>query len=196
MRFRIGPFVAEFGASEQRNVVDTRNSGGRESSVRLALLAESFDSALSFYVLVSEFMMSGADSSAIELQAWNVRRLSARLGFEEMNVRPEIFLPNAVVYSNLPRELVGKLLNHVWLACNIRILGLRGRSTSFREILPNLNQDSLPEGVDFVIEKKSVGVSDFLCVRCDELRSASLIEFLRISAFHLKYPLLEARLPF
>ena len=197
MKLKIGSVFAEFGRSRQRsNVIDIRAAEGKDSRVMIGLLAEAFDSALSFYIHVSEYMTSGTKSTVVELRGWNVRRLSAELESAKLTVKPELYSKDTVVYPTFPLEQIGQLFNAVWLACNIRIFGLQDISASYRDALTGVQRETLPKLVDFVIEKQSLGTSDFLSIRCDSDRSASLVTFLRESATDLKHPLLESRLPF
>ncbi|HZR30112.1 MAG TPA: hypothetical protein VFA71_15140 [Terriglobales bacterium] len=197
MKFRIGPIFAEFGRSqEQRNVIDIRNIEGNNCSVFIGLLAESFDSALSFYIRITEYLMSGTNSTVVELRGWNVRRLSSELKLKELKLKPEFLATNTLAYQDFPTKLIGEMFNTVWLACGIRILGFQKHAPSYRDVLASLEKNTLPNGIDFVIEKKSMGLSDFLSVRCDSQCSASLIKFLGDGTAGLKHPLVETRLPF
>lgn len=191
MKFRIGPFFAESRSSQdRRNLIEIQQTEENTSRVCIGLLAESFDSALTFNILLTEAMARNTQIVAVELRGRNVRRLST-----ELNTIPVFASKSRITYLQFPSGLIAHLFNLFWLASSMRILGLQGDYHYSDEIWNNLEHETLPPYIEFVIEKKSAGIADFLCVQCDNQRSASLIAFLRESSTSLKHPLVETRIP-
>lgn len=189
MKFRIGKIFAEFGRSpDQRNLVEIRSSEGTGCRVLIGLLAESFDSALSFYIDLSERMMADSNSNVVELTGRNVRQVC-----KELKMKPEFLSTSTAIYRQFPAHLIGRFFNASWLACSIRIIGSQANSCS--DFVSHKDEDGLPPGLDFVIEKKSVGVSDFLSIRWGDSKCPDLIAFLRARSGDLKHSLVETRLP-
>jgi hypothetical protein len=195
MRLRLGKFFVDLGhRHEEHNVIDIRNVEGKNRSIGIGLLAEQFDAALTFYIRVAEFMMLGAISVAVELRGWNMEKIQEELESLGLKAVQEASSTRKIVFIQVPSQSIGRLLNVVWLASGIRIIGFREQIISYATIFTELEKEALPSVVDFVIEKKSNGTADFLYIRCED-RCASAIAFIEESSFNLKHPLVTARIP-
>ena len=193
MKFRIGSNFAEFGRPEdQRNVIKIREVG-TDRRIIIGLFAESFDTGLSFYILLTEYMIQRAASTVTELQGRNVRRVSADLS-SRLAIQPQLVSPKTVIYQDLPIASIGHVFNTAWLSCSIRVLGLRTASSPYKNVPIDFQHDILPHEVEFIIAKYSVGISDLLTVQCNSAHFSDLVSFLYQSSGQLKHELVQTRL--
>ena len=200
VKFQLGKLFVQLGREPHGPNSYSIRFGEGSSPCRLDVgaFAESFDSALSFYIDFTRALTSLSDSCWFELRTWRPKRLPKAIGSK---VPLQGFTLRGGFYGDVGAEQLSSVFNSYWLGTTPRIFGaLPMPASSALEMATALTTTNiqeireLPQKAIFVAEKQLRGPDEYFTVlfrpnHINEVKTA-LVDS---STANLKHPLLEAR---